>query len=321
MRLGPLGWFDWALLLFNGSLLLTLAGSGRPRLWRRLRRPAGLLLQAAGVLAVTWFVVEAAAASAARAGRSGILTPADTALIARPPEVILRSSLELSLLTLGLAAATAAVAGLGGAIAVVSLRRRRFALLSPLATVLWVAPTFLIALLVQELQADVFGVTGLRVAAGFGEVNAIQVFWVAFILAVRPTAYFFQSARAALDLDTATEYVRTARAKGLSWEEVVRRHIARANAALLATAWLNSFRTMIGAAPLVEFLFGYPGLGRVLILALGLTYAGGAGPVHPDVAIALVVSLALTLILIEAGLDFLEVRLDPRLRMAPHPAR
>lgn len=310
-----LGWLDWALVLFNAALVLTLLGSGRPRLWGRLRRFVSLLVQAAGVLAVTWFVVTAAAASAARAGQSGILTPADTALISRPPEIVLRSALELSFLTLALAAGAAALAGLGGAIAVVGLRRQRLVLLSPLATLLWVAPTFLIALLVQELQADVFGVTGLRVAAGFGEVNALQIFWVAFILAVRPTAYFFQSARAALDLDTATEYVRTARAKGLSWDEVVRRHIARANAALLITAWLNAFRTMIGSAPLVEFLFGYPGLGRVLILALGLTYAGGAGPVHPDVAIALVASLALILILIEAALGYLEQMLDPRLRV------
>lgn len=312
-----LGWLDWALVLFNAALVLTLVGSGRPRLWRRLRRFVSLLVQAAGVLAVTWFVVTAAAASAARAGQSGILTPADTALISRAPEIVLRSALELSLLTLALAAGTAALAGLGGAIAAVSLRRRRLVLLSPLATLLWVAPTFLIALLVQELQADIFGVTGLRVAAGFGEVNALQIFWVAFILAVRPTAYFFQSARAALDLDTATEYVRTARAKGLSWEEVVRRHVARANAALLVTAWLNAFRTMTGSAPLVEFLFGYPGLGRVLILALGLTYAGGAGPVHPDVAIGLVASLALILILIEAALGYLEQLLDPRLRVLP----
>ena len=316
-----LGWIDWALVLFNGALVLTLLGSGRPRLWRRLRRLAVLLIQGAGVLAVTWFVFEAAAASAARAGQSGVLTPADTALLTRPPEIILRSALELSLLTLGMAAAAALLAGLGGAIAVVSLQRRRLALLSPLATLVWVAPTFLIALLVQELQADVFGVTGLRVAAGFGEVNALQILWVAFILAVRPTAYFFQSARSALDLDTSTEYVRTARAKGLSWQEVVRRHIARANAALLVTAWLNALRTMIGSAPLVEFLFGYPGLGRVLILALGLTYAGGAGPVHPDVAIALVASLALILILIEATLGYLELRLDPRLRMASLAAR
>ena len=33
------------------------------------------------------------------------------------------------------------------------------------------------------------------------EVNPIQVFWVSFILAVRPTAYFFQQARSALDGD------------------------------------------------------------------------------------------------------------------------
>jgi len=108
--------------------------------------------------------------------------------------------------------------------------------------------------------------------------------------------------------------VRTARAKGLSWQEVVSRHVLRANAPLILTAWLNSFRSMIGSAPLVEFLFGYPGLGRVLVLALGLSYGTGIGPVHVDVAIGLVVVLALVLISIETITSIVERNLDPRLR-------
>ena len=134
------------------------------------------------------------------------------------------------------------------------------------------------------------------------------------LLAARPTAYFFPHARQALDHDVTTEYVRTARAKGLSWSTVVRRHILRANAPLILTAWLNSFRSMIGSLPLVEFLFGYPGLGRVLVLALGLSYGTGIGPVHIDVATGLVVVLALVLISIETLKLLLERSLDPRPR-------
>jgi ABC-type dipeptide/oligopeptide/nickel transport system permease component len=242
------------------------------------------------------------------------LGPADTALLARPVGDLILSSAWRSLVPMGLALAFASVAGLFGAMAVTSGERRRWSSLGPVATVLWIAPTFLIAILVQELQAFIFGKTGLVVAAGFAEVNPIQVFWVAVILAIRPTAYFFQHARNALDLDVTTDYVRTARAKGLSWPEVVRRHILRANAPLILTAWLNSFRSMIGSLPLVEFLFGYPGLGRVLILALGLSYGTGTGPVHTDVAIGLVVILALILIAIETVTALLERAFDPRLR-------
>ena len=71
---------------------------------------------------------------------------------------------------------------------------------------------------------------------------------------------------------------------------------------------------MIGSLPLVEFLFGYPGLGRVLVLSLGLSYGGGYGPVHADVAIGLVVVLALVLIAIETATSLVAQGLDPRLR-------
>jgi ABC-type dipeptide/oligopeptide/nickel transport system permease component len=311
-------WLNLSLACADLGLVLLLATSHSERLWSIARRPTLLSFQVAGVLLVTWVVVSFAAQSTQNqlltGNAGGRLGPADTALLARPVGDLILSSAWRSLVPMGLALAFASVAGLFGAMAVTSGERRRWSSLGPVATVLWIAPTFLIAILVQELQAFIFGKTGLVVAAGFAEVNPIQVFWVGVILAIRPTAYFFQHARNALDLDVTTDYVRTARAKGLSWPEVVRRHILRANAPLILTAWLNSFRSMIGSLPLVEFLFGYPGLGRVLILALGLSYGTGTGPVHTDVAIGLVVILALILIAIETVTALLERAFDPRLR-------
>ena len=314
-----LGWFGAGLLVADLGLVLTLATSHSERLWRIFRRPALLAFQVAGVLIVTWLIVGYAAQSAGtdvtlQGPGAARLGPADTALLARPVGDLVWTSARLSLMTMAFALAFASLAGLLGAILVTSGRRGSWAFLGPVATLLWIAPTFIIAILVQEFQAFVYGESGLRIAAGFQEVNPTQVFWVAFILAVRPTAYFFQQARNALDLDVTTEYVRTARAKGLSWPEVVRRHVLRANAALILTAWLNSFRSMIGSAPLVEFLFGYPGLGRVLVLSLGLAYENGVGPVHVDVATGLVVVLALVLIGIETIASVVERNLDPRLQ-------
>jgi ABC-type dipeptide/oligopeptide/nickel transport system permease component len=82
---------------------------------------------------------------------------------------------------------------------------------------------------------------------------------------------------------------------------------------LLAT-WSNSLRVMIGSLPLVEYFFGYPGLGRVLILSLGLTYTGSSGRVHGDLAMGLVVMMAVILITLETAAALLQQRLDPRLR-------
>ena len=313
-----MSWLGASLLCADLGLLLVLLTSHSERLWAVARRPVLLTLQIAGVLLVTWVIVSYAAQSGAAGlsaqSQGGRLGPADTALLAKPVGTLIVTSARLSLLTMAIALFFASVAGLGAAMAVTSGEHRRWASLGPLATILWIAPTFIIAILVQELQAFIYGQSGLVVAAGFADVNPIQVFWVSFILAVRPTAYFFQQARNALDLDVTTEYVRTARAKGLSWRAVVGRHILRANAPLILTAWLNSFRSMIGSLPLVEFLFGYPGLGRVLVLALGLSYGTGLGPVHVDVATGLVVVLAVVLISIETLSSLVERRLDPRLR-------
>jgi ABC-type dipeptide/oligopeptide/nickel transport system permease component len=311
-------WFGLSLLCADLGLFLMLATSHSERLWQIFRRPSLLAFQIAGVLLVTWVIVSYAAqsgqASLLNQGPGARLGPADTALLQQPVGTLIFNAARLSFLTMAFALFFASAAGLAGAMAVTTGERRRWTSLGPIATVLWIAPTFIIAILVQELQAFIYGQSGLIVAAGFAEVNPIQIFWVSFILAVRPTAYFFQHARQALDLDVTTEYVRTARAKGLSWPTVVRRHILRANAPLILTAWLNSFRSMIGSLPLVEFLFGYPGLGRVLVLALGLSYGTGIGPVHVDVATGLVVVLALVLISIETLTSLLERSLDPRLR-------
>ena len=314
-----MSWFSLSLVCADVGLLLVLSTGHSERLWRLFRRPALLAFQVAGVVLATWLIVSYAARSNLAAGLAvqgagGHLGPADTALLASPVGGLILSSARLSLLAMAFALLFATVAGLFGAMAVTTRDRGRWASLGPIATVLWIAPTFIIAILVQELQAFIYGQSGLVVAAGFAEVNPIQIFWVSLVLAVRPTAYFFQQARNALDLDVTTEYVRTARAKGLSWPDVVRRHILRANAPLILTAWLNSFRSMIGSLPVVEFLFGYPGLGRVLVLALGLSYGTGIGPVHSDVAIGLVVVLAVILIAIETATSLLERTLDPRLR-------
>jgi len=173
-------------------------------------------------------------------------------------------------------------AGLGLAFLLAARRSRRLVLVLALATLLWVIPTFLVAVVIQEVQAQIYNVTGQPVSGGFGVVNGFQVFWAAVVLGVRPAAYVFRQARVSLDLELMSDHVRTARAKGLEWPSVLARHVVRPAAATLLSAWMSSFRLMIGSLPLVEFFFGYPGLGEMLILALGLTFGiqGRAGQVQ-----------------------------------------
>jgi ABC-type dipeptide/oligopeptide/nickel transport system permease component len=138
------------------------------------------------------------------------------------------------------------------------------------------------------------------------------VFWAAVVLGVRPAAYLFRHSEQLLDLEVALDYVRTARAKGLPWRKVVTRHVVRGALPSILSAWMNSFRLMIGSLPLVEYFFGYPGLGRVLVLSMGVGPGLGA-QVRGDLAVGLVVTMALILVVVEAIIGFTQRRVDPRL--------
>jgi len=179
--------------------------------------------------------------------------------------------------------------------------------------VIWVFPTFLLAVLVQELQAQVFNVTGLAVGGSYGIVDPVLAFWAAVVLSIRPAAYVYRRARLTLQDEQTEDHVRTAKAKGLAWRQILNRHIVRPAAASLTADWIASFRLMIGSLPLVEFFFAYPGLGMQLVLAIGIAYPDQAGHFQPDLAIGLVAAMAAILLTLEAMAKEIQRWLDPRL--------
>ena len=304
------GWIAAGLALLAAGLLGLL---GAPGLRRSVRFGGGLgrlALQVGGVIVLTWGLFAAAHLLSDTRAPGGAIP----AFFNQPLGQVLLEGTARSLVLVGFATFGATIAGLGAAIAVVSLRERRLLGLELVGAVLLVLPTFLIAILVQELQAVVFGRTGLVVAAGYGEVNGIQVFWASLVLGIRPAIYLYRHARAVLERESSEDYVRTAEAKGLEWNDVVRRHLVRAGGSALVATWTNSFRLLIGSLPLVEYFFGYPGLGRILVQSIGIHY--GVRPVvfRGDLAIDLVVVLALILILVETVAGGLQRWLDPRLR-------
>jgi ABC-type dipeptide/oligopeptide/nickel transport system permease component len=183
-------------------------------------------------------------------------------------------------------------------------------LLSLLAALLWVIPTFLLAIVAQELQAFIYNTTNLAVSGGYARVNPLLIFWAAVILGIRPGAYVFRRARVVLGEGSRQDYVRTAIAKGLGWREVVLLHILRPSLPIVVTAWLISLRLMVGSLPLVEYFFGYPGLGQLFVTSFGI----GGGSINADMAIACVVVLAGLFLVLEALGGILQQVADPRLR-------
>jgi peptide/nickel transport system permease protein len=286
-----------------------------------MRRAAVVLFsgafQVVGLFALTWGLVQVAGLESPPLSSptvAGAIRPAESALLQLPLVQLLGTTTTLSLSLVALAGGWATAAGVGGAVFVVSVRRRQWEAAAVAAALLWVAPTFLLAILVQELQAFIYGHSGLVVAAGFGEVSPQQVFWAGIVLGLRPAAYLYRHTRDALEGELRQDYARTAMAKGLSWRQAITGHVFRAAAAGLMAPWLNAFRLMIGALPLVEYFFGYPGLGRVLILTLGLTYNGTRGVIRQDAIVGIVVTMGIALVAAEVIVALLRRRLDPRLR-------
>ena len=102
------------------------------------------------------------------------------------------------------------------------------------------------------------------------------------------------------------DYVRTARAKGLSERTVLLGHAARnAVVPLIAQAGLE-LGDMVGSAFIVETLFAWPGLGRLAVTAV----------LQRDFPVAqgCVLVTATTFVLINLLVDLLCAWADPRIR-------
>jgi ABC-type dipeptide/oligopeptide/nickel transport system permease component len=313
-------WLAVALMAIVLGIFGSVSVGLRQGWWWVPRGLAGAGFQVGGVVAAAVLLLLAAGKGSAAqgSGLAGQGGPPQFAFLTRPlaAEVITATSLSIELIALTVIWAT--LAGLGSAVAVASFRHRRLLGLDLLGVLFWTIPTFLIAILVQEFQALVYGHSGLVIAAGFGDVNAIQVSWAAVVLGVRPAAYLYRHGRSVLEREASEDYVRTAEAKGLKWSKVVRSHLLRAGGGSLITTWLNAFRLMIGALPLVEYFFGYPGIGRVLVLSLGVPQAGRMS-LHPDLALALIIVLGLVIVFAEQVGSALRSWLDPRLRTLAVP--
>lgn len=305
-------WPNLGLACLIVALLLAAGLAGRPRAWAYGRVAATISLQLAGVVAVTWLLVQAIppAGAGGAAGAPSVPVPhtvdALVTTLAKPA----RNSLEL----VALAVCWGTAAGSIAAVLLLTGKRRRFGYLVPSTVLVWVVPTFILAVAAQWLQARAYDVTGTPVGGLYGEAGPLNIVWAAAVLGLRPAIYGFRQTHNALEQERGELHVRAAIARGLPSSVILWRSVIRPAAATLVSSWLVSFRLIIGVLPLVEFFFAYPGLGNQLILALGLTYGGGRGPVVADVAIGVVVALSFLLLTVEGLARVWRLRLDPRLQ-------
>jgi peptide/nickel transport system permease protein len=107
------------------------------------------------------------------------------------------------------------------------------------------------------------------------------------------------------------DYVRLARAKGLSRRRVLYVHALRNALIPVTTVIALDFATILGGAIITEIVFGWEGMGRWFFEAL-------TGPVSPDVNVVMAYAtiVAALIIIFNIIADIVYGLLDPRIRYA-----
>ncbi|RVT51408.1 ABC transporter permease [Rubrivivax albus] len=173
----------------------------------------------------------------------------------------------------------------------------------------WFAILLILLFAVQLQWVGAGGFPGWTEDDGGGLLDGLLALLLpAVALAMVQAAILARVTRSAV-LDTMREdYVRTARAKGLSRGQALRRHVLRnAMIPVLTVAGLQ-FGNLITGAIVVENVFVLPGLGRLVFQAIA----------NRDLVVVrdVVMFLAATVIVINLLVDLLYVVVDPRLRRA-----
>ncbi|MCH6563628.1 MAG: ABC transporter permease [Myxococcales bacterium] len=134
----------------------------------------------------------------------------------------------------------------------------------------------------------------------------------AITLAALPTAYVAQLTRTSVIEVIDLDYVRTARAKGLSELHVHLRHVLR-NALLAVVTYFGPLLAMLLTGSfVVEHIFAIPGIGRFFVTAV----------TNRDYPLVMGVTLLYAVLVVAANLavDLLYGWLDPRIRLGGREA-
>ncbi len=104
------------------------------------------------------------------------------------------------------------------------------------------------------------------------------------------------------------DYVRTARAKGLTERTVIMRHAFRNALIPVTTLMTYDFGFVLGGAVITETVFGWQGMGRLFIRGL-LEY-------EPNPVMAFFIVVAVSIVVFNLIADVLYAYLDPRIRVS-----
>ncbi len=120
------------------------------------------------------------------------------------------------------------------------------------------------------------------------------------------TALLMRLMRASMVEELDKGYVKMARAKGLSERTIVRKHVLRNSLISVVTVAALQIAFIVSGAVVVEIVFSYPGIGRLLV--------DRAGRQDFPVIQALVLLIGVAIVLANLVADVVYAYLDPRIR-------
>jgi peptide/nickel transport system permease protein len=128
----------------------------------------------------------------------------------------------------------------------------------------------------------------------------------AVTLGIRPLGVVIQLMRNSLLETMSQDYIRTAKAKGLSTKTIVLKHALRNSLNPVVTTISGWFASMLAGAVFVEFIFGWNGLGKQIVDALNFQ--------DLPVVMGAVLVIAMLFVVINIFVDLIYVWLDPKMR-------
>ena len=177
-------------------------------------------------------------------------------------------------------------------------------------------PSFFAAIIIGWIFAYLLSdLTGLNLTGNLFEVDDLgggirlvlkNLILPSLTLAIRPLAVIMQLSRNSL-LDVLTQdYIRTAWSKGLSYSRIIYRHALRNALNPVITAVSGWFASLMAGVIFVEYIFGWKGLGFVIVNALN----------NYDFPLVLgsVVFISIIFVIINIIVDITYAVIDPRVR-------
>lgn len=139
-----------------------------------------------------------------------------------------------------------------------------------------------------------------------GWFNGLLLPWL--VLAIIFTANYTRITRSTMVENLSEDYVRTARAKGMSGRSVVLRFALRGTLTPVITIFGVDLGTLIGGAIITETTFGLQGIGRLAVRAVDYS--------DLPTLMATVVLAAAAIVVMNVIVDSLYAVIDPRVRLS-----